>query len=81
MEPDLVLAELAAANRAVVALHEHLRVLLGVADLLRAIGHELVSRDIQASLMRAIRVASSLRDELACLEAVENLVKRRQQPS
>lgn len=76
MEVDLVLDQMAAANRAVAALDEQLRVLLGVTDLLRVMGHEVASRELQRTLMRSIRVLQVLRDELVCLEVIENFVKR-----
>lgn len=76
MESDLVLGQVAAANRAFAALDEHLRVLLAVTDVLRVMGHEVASRELQHALMRAIQVLQVVRHELACLEIVENFIKR-----
>lgn len=76
VETELVLSQVAAASRAVIVLDEHLRVLLGVTDLLRVMGHEAESRETQRALMRAVRVLRLLQDELVCLHVVENLVKR-----
>jgi hypothetical protein len=81
MESVLVFDQVAAANRAVVALDENLRVLLAVSDLLRVMGHDVASREMQRALMRALHVLQVLRDELACLEVVEDFVKRSQLPS
>lgn len=81
MESDLLLGQVAAANRAVAALDENLRVLLAVTDLLRVMGHEVARREMQRALMRALQVLQVLRNELVCLEVVEDFVKRYQLPS
>lgn len=81
LQIDLVSTSVAAASDAATALDEHLRVLLGAADLFRALGHEVASREMQRALLRALHVLHALQDELVCLELIENVVKRCPLPS
>lgn len=77
MESDLVLGQVVmTASRAFAALDEHLRVLLAVTDLLRVMGHEVASRELQRALMRAIQVVQVVRHELVYLEVVANYIQK-----
>lgn len=84
MRLDLVSVSVEGAIAAAAALDEHLRILLGTADLFRVLGHETASREMERTLGRALNVVHVLRDELVCLEAIESFiarVARNQQPS
>ncbi len=81
MRLDLVSVSVSGATAAATTLEEHLRILLGAADLFQALGHETASSEMKRAISRAIHVLHVLQDELVCLVVVENFVKRNQMPS
>ncbi|MGN6111069.1 MAG: hypothetical protein ACTHU0_38585 [Kofleriaceae bacterium] len=76
MQIDLVSVSVSGARAAAAALDEHLRVLLGAAGLFRALGHETAGREMERAVARALNVVHVLRDELVCLEVIENFITR-----
>jgi hypothetical protein len=69
MQTDSVPGQVAAANRAAAALDERLRVLLAFADLLRVMGHEVASREMERVVMRSLRMLEAVRMQLLSLSS------------